>query len=198
MRVVLGLILVLGLQFEIEAMKIETAVFGGGCFWCVEAIYQEVEGVIKVESGYMGGAIGNPTYREVCSGKTGHAEVIKIKYDSDKVSFIDLLEVFFKTHNPTTLNRQGADVGTQYRSVVYYYTEKQKGEVLKVIEEVNKSKVYEDAIVTEVSQASIFYMAEKYHQDYYKSNKNQPYCRAVINPKIEKFNKLFAHLKKKN
>lgn len=179
-----------------EVKIMETAVFGGGCFWCVEAIYQEINGVIKVESGYMGGEIPNPTYKEVCSGKTGHAEVVKIQFDPTKVSYVQLLEVFFKTHDPTTLNRQGADVGTQYRSVVYYYNPKQKEEALNVVLEINKSEIYADKIVTEISEASTFYVAEDYHQNYYSGHSTQPYCRAVITPKIEKFNRLFKDLKK--
>lgn len=179
-----------------EKRNMETAIFGGGCFWCVEAIYQEINGVIKVESGYMGGQISNPTYKEVCSGKTGHAEVIKIQFDPTKVSYIQLLEVFFKTHDPTTLNRQGADVGTQYRSVVYYFNEKQKEEAFDVVTSIDKSSIYSNKIVTEISAAETFYVAEGYHQNYYSSNSTQPYCRAVITPKIEKFNRLFKELKK--
>ena len=175
---------------EIKISKImKTAIFGGGCFWCTEAIFQNVEGVISVTSGYSGGEKENPTYDEVCSGMTGHAEVIKIDYDPQKVDYSDLLYIFFKTHNPTTLNRQGADAGTQYRSVIFYMDDNQKEIADQIIEELDKAKIWKDPIVTEVSPYSNFYEAEKYHQDYYSNNKLQPYCQVVINPKLEKFKK---------
>ena len=196
---IVALLLVMSINgFGNKLIKMETAVFGAGCFWCVEAIYQQIDGVSNVESGYMGGAIANPTYREVCSGKTGHAEVIKINYDPTKVSYVQLLEVFFKTHDPTTLNRQGADAGTQYRSVIYYYSDKQKNEAETVFKAIDKAKIYTNPLVTEISKASVYYKAEEYHQNYYSQNKEQSYCRAVITPKVEKFNKLFADLKRKD
>lgn len=168
-----------------------TAVFGGGCFWCVEAIFQEMNGVSKVVSGYSGGTVPNPTYRQVCDGNTGHAEVTKIIYDSTVVSFTELLEAFFSSHDPTQLNRQGADVGTQYRSVVFYTDEQQKDIALSIIKELNEQKVYSKPIVTEVSPLKDFYAAEDYHQDYFANNPNQAYCQFVIVPKLEKFKKVF-------
>ena len=160
---------------------IETATFGSGCFWCTEAIFLNVEGVTKVESGYTGGKVKNPTYKEVCSGLTGHAEVIQLQFDPKVISYDQLLEIFWKTHDPTTLNQQGADVGTQYRSVVYYHNEEQKEKAEYYKKEVDKSGAYEKPIVTEVSAASIFYPAEDYHQEYYQNNKNtNPYCSIVI------------------
>ncbi len=176
---------------KMEGSKYEVATLGAGCFWCVEAVFTRLNGVVKVESGYSGGQIANPTYREVCSGLTGHAEVVQITYDSEKVDYGKILEVFFRTHNPTTLNRQGADVGTQYRSVIFYHTNEQK----KIAEEVknllDKSGIWNDPIITEVAKFSAFYKAEDYHQDYFENNRNQPYCSMVIIPKIEKFEKLF-------
>ena len=168
------------------------ATFGGGCFWCVEAVFQELEGVSKVTSGYMGGYVKNPSYTAVCSGKTGHAEVVQITYDPDKVSFEKLLEVFFATHNPTTLNRQGNDVGTQYRSAVFYHDAEQKKTATEIKEKLNQSGAYSAPIVTEVSAASKYYEAEDYHQDYFALNPRQGYCRAIIRPKMKKFRKVFA------
>ncbi len=173
------------------------ATFGGGCFWCTEAFFTALDGVGKVESGYSGGQLANPTYKEVCSGLTGHAEVVQITYDRAKIAFEDLLEVFFATHNPTTLNRQGADVGTQYRSVVFYHNEEQKQIAELVIQELDKQKIFNDPIVTEVTAFDKFYVAEDYHQDYFANNPRQPYCNAVINPKMEKFKKLFKEKLKK-
>ncbi|RLD70073.1 MAG: peptide-methionine (S)-S-oxide reductase [Bacteroidetes bacterium] len=169
----------------------EIAVFGAGCFWCVEAVFQELNGVHSVESGYTGGTVKKPTYNDICTGETGHAEVAKIVYDADVVSFELLLSVFFKTHNPTTLNSQGADRGTQYRSAIFYTSEKQKEIAQGIINELNKEKVYPNPIVTEVTELGIYYEAEDYHQDYYKNNPNQGYCTFVIQPKIEKFRKVF-------
>jgi peptide-methionine (S)-S-oxide reductase len=171
--------------------NLQTATFGSGCFWCTEAIFERVKGVKSVESGYSGGNVANPTYEAVCTGKTGHAEVIQIIYDPKIVSYDELLEIFWKTHDPTTLNRQGADVGTQYRSVVFYHNEeqKQKAESYKI--KLNKAEIWEDPIVTEISSLKKFYSAEKYHQDYYEQNQNQGYCSFVITPKIEKFEKVF-------
>ena len=173
------------------------ATFGGGCFWCTEAIFAELKGVESVASGYAGGHVKNPTYEEVCTGSTGHAEVIRIIYDPKLVSYEKLLEVFFNTHNPTTLNRQGADRGTQYRSVVFYHDEKQKEEAEAMITALDKAKVFDDPIVTEVSPISNYYPAENYHQDYFANNPNNSYCNFVIKPKLAKFMKQYkADLKK--
>lgn len=168
------------------------ATFAGGCFWCTEALFSELKGVKKVTSGYIGGHKENPTYKEVCTGETGHAEATEILYDPNQVSFEELLEIFFKTHDPTTLNRQGADVGTQYRSGVFFHTPEQEQAAKAVIAELDKAKIYEDPIVTEVTAATVFYPAEDYHQDYYSNNPNQGYCAMVITPKVEKFRKVFA------
>jgi peptide-methionine (S)-S-oxide reductase len=173
--------------------KTDTATFGTGCFWCTEAIFEQLNGVLKVTSGYMGGAKENPTYEEVCSGETGHAECVQVVYEPAKVSYDDLLQVFFQVHDPTSLNRQGADVGTQYRSAIFYHTPEQKDKAEYYKQEVNKSGAYEKPIVTEVAAASRFYAAEDYHQEYYQNNKNtNPYCSIVIRPKLEKFQKVFA------
>lgn len=169
----------------------DTATFGAGCFWCVEAVYQQLEGVIKVTSGFAGGARENPTYDQVCSGATGHAEVCQIIYDPAKISFEDLLQVFWTVHDPTTLNRQGADVGTQYRSVIFYHNEEQKKKAEYYKEKLDKEQAFSSPVVTEISPYTKFYSAEKYHQDYYNNNKNQPYCSLVIEPKLEKFKKVF-------
>jgi peptide-methionine (S)-S-oxide reductase len=169
----------------------ELATFGGGCFWCVEAIFERVKGVHSVVSGYSGGHVDNPDYKEVTTGLTGHAEVVQIEYDPAAVTFYELLEIFFKTHDPTTLNRQGADVGTQYRSIVLYHTEEQKAQTEEIIEELNEAGIYRDPIVTQVEPFEKFYTAEGYHQEYYENNPNQGYCRVVIQPKVEKFEKVF-------
>ena len=170
---------------------IKLATFGGGCFWCTEAIFQEVKGVEKVVSGYSGGnAPGKPTYREVCSGLTGHAEVIQISYLPDEISYKDLLIIFMTTHDPTTLNRQGGDVGTQYRSVIYYHDDEQKQLAEEVISEL--AHLFDDPIVTKVSPLDVFHEAEDYHQDYYRSNQQQGYCNFVISPKLTKFRKMHA------
>ena len=176
---------------QVNDSKLETATFGSGCFWCTEAIFERVKGVTSVVSGYTGGKVDNPSYEEVCTGKTGHAEVIQIKFDSAVVSYDELLEIFWKTHDPTTLNRQGADVGTQYRSVIFYHNDEQKEKAESYKTELNKAKIWEDPIVTEISPLKNFYSAEKYHQDYYEQNPNQGYCSFVITPKIEKFEKVF-------
>jgi peptide-methionine (S)-S-oxide reductase len=173
--------------------KIETATFGAGCFWCVEAVFQQLKGVHSVVSGYMGGTTTNPTYREICSGSTVHAEVTRIEYDANFISFDELLKVLWSTHDPTTLNQQGHDRGTQYRSVIFYHTENQRALAIKSIAEV-ASKLWTDPIVTEVVPATTFYPAEQYHQNYYNSNPNTGYCRAVINPKMKKFKLAFQHL----
>lgn len=167
------------------------AVFGGGCFWCTEVIFTTLKGVIDVKPGYMGGSTENPTYKDVCTGETGHAEVIQIIYDEKQISFSELLLVFFKTHDPTTLNKQGNDVGTQYRSVVFYYDEGQKQQAEEMIAQLTKEEVFDSPIVTEISPAAKFYEAEDYHHNYYANNRSQPYCLAVIQPKVLKFAEKF-------
>ena len=169
------------------------ATFGGGCFWCTEAIFQDVIGVEKVVSGYAGGHVDNPSYRAVCDGTTGHAEVIQVTYDPAVISYEDLLMVFFKTHDPTTLNRQGADVGTQYRSIIFYHDDTQKETAQRVKDVLNRSGEYHSPIVTEIEPYDRFYVAEGYHQEYYNNNRYQPYCMAVIDPKVRKFRKSFAN-----
>jgi len=176
----------------------EKATFGAGCFWCVEAIFQRVEGVKSVVSGYSGGTDKTPTYEEVCSGSTGHAEVIQIEFDPGKISYKDLLEIFWKTHDPTTLNRQGADVGTQYRSAIFYHNEKQKDLAEEFKKKLNEADIFSDPIVTEIVPFEVFYPAENYHQNYYNQNSSQPYCSAVITPKLEKFKKVFQNKLKLN
>lgn len=173
--------------------KIEVAVFGGGCFWCTEAVFEELKGVISVMPGYAGGTTKNPTYEEIIAGHTGHAEVIKIGYDPEKISYRDLLTVFFATHDPTTVNRHGSDIGTQYRSLLLYATENQKKEAELFIKELNKS---EPKAVTEVKPLEMFYEAEEYHKKYYANNTSAPYCQIVINPKIEKLKSRFQELLK--
>jgi peptide-methionine (S)-S-oxide reductase len=171
--------------------NLEIATIGGGCFWCVEAVFQQINGVKKIVSGYTGGtAPGKPTYREVCSGLTGHAEVIQLSFDPNVISYHDLLEVFMTSHDPTTLNRQGGDVGTQYRSVIYYHNEQQKETSEQVLEEM--TSYFEDPIVTEISPLDVFYDAEEYHQDYYANNQSQGYCSAVITPKLAKLRKMHS------
>ena len=182
---------------EIMSNTIDTAIFASGCFWCTEAVFQELEGVEKVESGYIGGEKENPTYEEVCTGNTGHAEATRIFYNPEIVSFKELLEVFWKTHDPTTLNRQGNDVGTQYRSGIFYLSEEQKNLAEEYKLKLDKAGIYEKPIVTEITQASKFYLAEDYHQNYYNQNGNQPYCSFVITPKLEKFRKVFEDKLKK-
>lgn len=172
-------------------MKREVATLAGGCFWCLEAVYDELKGVEDVVSGYTGGHLPNPGYRMVCTGMTGHAEVIQVTYDADVISFRDLLNVFFTIHDPTTLNRQGADVGTQYRSAIFYHTPEQKAIAEQTIKEINDSKIWGAPIVTEVTELGKFYPAEDYHQEYFANNPNQGYCRAVVAPKVAKFRKQF-------
>ena len=171
---------------------LKTAVFAGGCFWCTEAIFEELKGVQKVVSGYSGGKVANPTYKQVCTGLTGHAECTQITYDPELVTFAELLEVFWMTHDPTTLNRQGADSGTQYRSAIFYTDEDQKQVAIAYKAKLEKEKIWSDPIVTEITRLEKFYPAEDYHQEYYENNPNQGYCRIVITPKIEKFKKIFA------
>jgi peptide-methionine (S)-S-oxide reductase len=176
------------------APNLAKATFAGGCFWCTEAVYAQLKGVGSVTSGYIGGQVPNPTYEQVCTGRTGHAEAIEIEYDPQQVSFEKLLEVFFATHDPTTLNRQGADVGTQYRSGVFYHDDEQKRIAEEVIAKLDAARVFPGKIVTEVTPASRFYPAEKYHQDYFANNPFQPYCQAVAAPKVEKVRKVFKDL----
>lgn len=170
----------------------EQATFGAGCFWCVEAIFQRMKGVESVKPGYAGGQVENPTYREVCGGQTGHAEVCRIEFDPEQVSYAELLEVFWKTHDPTTLNRQGNDVGTQYRSAVFYHDEAQRETAEKYKAELDQAGIWSDPIVTEIAPLSNYSDAEGYHFNYFNDNPNQGYCRVVIQPKVEKFEKVFA------
>jgi methionine-S-sulfoxide reductase len=175
----------------------EEITLGGGCFWCLDAIYREIIGVEKVLSGYSGGSVVNPNYEEVCAGSTGHAEVVQITFNPQIITAEKLLRIFFATHDPTTLNRQGADAGTQYRSIIFYRNQKQKDVIDKVIGELKKDKVYKNIIVTEIVPFQSFYAAEDYHQDYYSQNREQGYCRIIINPKLEKFKKTFRDNLKK-
>lgn len=184
-------------QQKEKTMNYEVATLGAGCFWCVEAIYQRLEGVEKVESGYSGGNVKNPSYEQVCTGRTGHAEVIQLTFDPKKISYKELLEVFFRTHDPTTLNRQGNDVGTQYRSVIFYHTDEQRKIAEQVKKETEQAKIWDDPIVTEISPFTAFYKAEEYHQNYYNQNSYKPYCMLVINPKLNKFRKEFGGKLKK-
>lgn len=181
-----------------EKSKTSLATFGGGCFWCTEAVFLKVRGVSKVVSGYTGGPKPNPTYKEVCTGLTGHAEVIQITFDPSQVTFEQLLDVFFYTHDPTTKNRQGADVGTQYRSSVFYHDEQQKESTKTVIAELDKSGDFSDPIVTTIEELKKFYPAEDYHQDYFALNPDNPYCQAVVGPKVSKFQKRYKELMKKD
>ena len=177
--------------------NLQTATLAGGCFWCLEAVYDEVKGVHSVESGYAGGHMDNPTYRAVCNGDTGHAEVVQVHFDPNIVSYRDLLNVFFAIHDPTTLNRQGADVGTQYRSAIFYHDEEQKKIAEELIKDLNAQQIWDQPIVTQVEKLDKFYMAEDYHQEYYARNQYQPYCMAVVAPKVSKFRKHFLELLKK-
>ncbi len=178
--------------------NLDTATFGTGCFWCTEAVFQQLEGVQKVTSGYSGGHVVNPTYEEVCSKTTGHAECLNIVYDSTKITFDELLEVFWQVHDPTTLNRQGADAGPQYRSVVFYHNEEQKARAEKYKTELDKSGAWDNPIVTTLEKMDVFYPAEAYHQNYYNNNSGEGYCQFVIRPKLEKFEKVFKNKLKKN
>lgn len=175
----------------------ETAIFASGCFWCTEAVFEELQGVEQVESGYIGGEVKDPTYEEVCAGTTGHAEATRISYNPEVISFDELLEVFWKTHDPTTLNKQGNDVGTQYRSGIFYVNDNQKELATDYKMKLEEAGIYDSPIVTEITEASKFYVAEKYHQDYYEQNPNEGYCSFVITPKIEKFRKVFEDKLKK-
>ena len=171
--------------------KMELATFGSGCFWCTEAIFEKVKGVESVVSGYSGGKVKNPTYREVCTGNTGHAEVVQLIYNPEIIAYKELLEIFWKMHDPTTLNRQGADVGTQYRSVIFYHTDEQKKTAETYKKKLDEANIYKNPIVTEITKFESFYKADDYHQEYYENNKFQPYCSFVITPKMEKFKKVF-------
>lgn len=175
----------------------EVATLGGGCFWCLDAVFKDLRGVEKVESGYTGGHVKNPTYQAVCTGTTGHAEVVQITFNPNEVSFKEILEVFFTIHDPTTLNRQGYDAGTQYRSAIFYHTPEQKEVAEKTIAELDGAKIWGNPIVTEVTSLADFYVAETYHQNYFENNPNQPYCRAVVEPKVAKFRKYFLEKLKK-
>ena len=170
----------------------EVAILGGGCFWCLEAVFDRLDGVKSVESGYMGGKRDNPTYEQVCSGSTGHVEVVRVTFDPKELSYRDLLDVFFNTHDPTTLNRQGNDVGTQYRSVIFYTSEEQRRTAEQVIAELNASRQWPNPVVTTVEPATKFFVAEGYHQEYFLNNPNQPYCQFVVAPKVKKFQQKFA------
>ena len=174
----------------------QLATLGGGCFWCLEAVYLELQGVEKVVSGYAGGSVRNPSYREVCTGNTGHAEVVQLTFDPEQISFREILEVFFTIHDPTTLNRQGADVGTQYRSAIFYHNEEQRQIAEETIAEFDAAGIWPNPIVTEVTPLDTFYEAEDYHQDYYQQNSDQPYCQIIISPKVAKFRQKFAAKRK--
>lgn len=176
---------------DAQKQKLQKATFGMGCFWCTEALFERLNGVTSVKSGYEGGDVVNPSYEDVCTGTTNHAEVTEITYDPAKISYDELLEVFWKSHDPTTLNRQGADVGTQYRSVIFYHTDEQKEIATKYKAELNKTKAFDNPVVTVIEKAKPFYVAENYHQDYFIKNGELPYCRLVILPKMEKLEKLF-------
>jgi len=182
---------------EKTMVGLELATFGNGCFWCTEAVFQLLEGVSLVEPGYAGGTVKNPTYKEVSAGTTNHAEVIRITFDPKVITYSELLEVFFSTHDPTTLNRQGADIGTQYRSAIFYHNDEQKSAAEKMITALEKEKVFDNKVVTEITAINNYFTAENYHKDYYNNNKNEGYCRAVINPKLEKFRKNFKSKLKK-
>ena len=198
-RKILLILVLISLGFQGNAQKkqnmsndLAIATFGNGCFWCTEAIFQQLKGVESVYPGYTGGSVKNPSYKEVCTGTTGHAEAIQIKYDPEVISYRELLDIFFYTHDPTTLNRQGYDVGTQYRSAIFYHDANQKAAAEEIISQLTQEQVYDDPIVTEVTALDVFYMAEDYHKNYYLNNKNQGYCRAVINPKLDKFMKKYG------
>jgi len=176
-----------------SATRSDTATFGGGCFWCVEAVFGMTEGVLEVKSGYMGGHNENPTYEQVCTGTTGHAEVVQVRFDPDVIGYRDLLEIFFGVHDPTTLNRQGEDIGTQYRSVVFSHVPEQAAAARDFVAGLEAEGVWDAPVVTEIAEAGPFYPAEAYHDDYFARNGQQPYCRAVVAPKVAKYRKRFAH-----
>ncbi len=180
-----------------QSEHFETATLAGGCFWCLEAVFLDVEGVKSVVSGYTGGTSANPTYEKVCAGETGHAETVQVTFDPDKISYREILEIFFSVHDPTTLNRQGADIGTQYRSAIYYHDELQKETADKLVNELNKEKIWSSTIVTRIMPLSQFYSAEDYHQNYYSRHPEQGYCQVVISPKVSKFRQKWANKLKK-
>jgi peptide-methionine (S)-S-oxide reductase len=193
-KLIISLLIMVSISHEIYSRnnkKMELATFGSGCFWCTETIFDKVKGVESAVSGYSGGNVKNPTYKEVCTGNTGHAEVVQITYNPDIIAYKDLLEIFWQTHDPTTLNRQGADVGTQYRSVIFYHTDEQKKTAEIYKKKLDEANIYKNPIVTEITEFESFYKAEDYHQEYYENNKFQPYCSFVITPKLEKFKKVF-------
>lgn len=186
-------------SIDAQNKHIEKATLGSGCFWCTEAIFSRLNGVVSTSPGYCGGHVKNPTYKEVCSGNTGHAEVIRVKFDSSIISYADILKVFWNTHDPTTLNRQGADVGTQYRSVIFYHSEEQKSIAEMLLKDLDEQKIWNNPIVTAIEECVNYFPAENYHEDYYANNPNERYCRFVITPKVEKFEKVFKdHLKQKH
>lgn len=186
-------ILAIMVNLNAQDKKLEVATLGEGCFWCAEAIFDRVEGVRKVQSGYSGGHVKNPSYREVCTGRTGHAEVVQITFDPKIISFAEILKIFWNTHDPTTLNRQGNDVGTQYRSVIFYHSAEQKKIAEDLKAELEKQKIWDKPVVTAIEKYSNFYPAEDYHDNYYENNPNEGYCRFVITPKVEKFEKVFKN-----
>ena len=199
-----NVLLVAAMLLSLQAMTknkttdmMEKATFGAGCFWCVEAVFERLKGVDEVISGYSGGDVVNPSYKEVCTGRTGHAEVVQVFYDPNVIRYEELLQVFFKTHDPTQLNRQGADVGTQYRSVIFYHNDEQKKTAEEIKKELDNANIWDDPIVTTVEPVKNFFKAEDYHQEYYDNNKNEGYCQFVITPKIEKFKKVFSDKLKK-
>lgn len=185
------IVILLLISTGIMGKELEKITLGGGCFWCTEAVYLQLKGVVDVKPGYSGGHVKNPSYKEVCNETTGHAEVVQVTFDPTVVTFAEILEVFFVTHDPTSLNRQGNDVGTQYRSAIFYHTPEQKETALQIIANLEKEKAYEKSIVTEVTEFKAFYPAEDYHINYFARNKNQPYCQFVVAPKVEKFKKVF-------
>ena len=176
----------------VSMSNLQTAVFGGGCFWCLEAVFDRLRGVQSVESGYTGGHVDKPTYRQVCGGDTGHVEVVRVSFDPQQITYRELLDVFFSIHDPTTLNRQGNDVGTQYRSVIFYGSDEQRREAEQAIAALNKARVWPDPVVTAIEPATTFYVAEDYHQEYFANNSSQPYCQIVVSPKVKKFQQKFA------
>jgi len=182
---------------QINPANLDTATFGAGCFWCVEAQFQMLDGVVKTESGYSGGQVKNPSYKEVCNGTTGHAEVIQVTYDKSKLTYDEMLQAFWLSHDPTQLNKQGNDVGTQYRSVIFYHNDEQKKTAEEYRMNLNQEKVYDSPVVTEISPYTVFYKAEDHHQNYFNENGDQPYCAYVIQPKVEKFRKVFGKKLKK-
>ena len=181
-----------GRALKESVSKMETVTLGGGCFWCVEAVYRDLKGVVSAEPGYSGGSVANPSYREVCTGETGHAEVVQVVFDPEVISLREILEVFFSVHDPTTLNRQGPDVGSQYRSVIFYRDEPQKRTALEVMKEISAENLYPNPVVTQLVPFTAFYKAEDYHRDYYALHGSEPYCRLVIAPKLAKFRQKFA------